>query len=363
MIYGDRIRQAREYSGFTQTELAKRVGVNQSAIAHLESDRNIPTEDLLTAIAEQTGFMPPFFFKEPANDFPIGTLAFRARNSLTNRELNKAYQHANVLFEYVLKMAEKFHVPPVNLPEVNEDPAKAALITRETFGLSPNTPIRNMMLTIEKNGVFILALPIVLRKIDAFSTWANISRPVIVVSSGKPSDRTRFSIAHELGHLIMHRVKKGRIVEMENKANNFAAEFLLPEKAMRLEIHLPVTLTSMARLKPRWGVSIQALIRRSRDLDIITARQYRYLFEQLSQRGWRVNEPTNLDIPKEKPRLVQKMIEQLYENSNIIELMAKDVNLSKEKTVELINKHIEKEHMPILDYQATTEQIGNYTQN
>ena len=94
-----------------------------------------------------------------------------------------------------------------------------------------------------------------------------------------------------------------------------------------------------------------------------TSPPYRYLFEQLSQRGWRVNEPANLDIPKEKPRLIQKMIEQLYENSNIIELIAKDVNLSKEKAVELINEYMEKEHMPILDYEATTEQIGNYTQN
>ena len=56
MIYGDRIRQAREYCGLTQTELAKKVEVNQSAIAHLESGRNIPTEDLLTTIAEKTGF-------------------------------------------------------------------------------------------------------------------------------------------------------------------------------------------------------------------------------------------------------------------------------------------------------------------
>ena len=96
MIYGDRIRQAREYCGLTQTELAKRIGVNQSAIAHLESGRNIPTEDLLTAIAEHTGFMPPFFFKEPTNDFPTGTLALRARNSLTTREFNKAYQYATV---------------------------------------------------------------------------------------------------------------------------------------------------------------------------------------------------------------------------------------------------------------------------
>jgi Zn-dependent peptidase ImmA (M78 family)/DNA-binding XRE family transcriptional regulator len=354
MIYGDRIRQAREYCGLTQTELARKVGVNQSAIAHLESGRNIPTADLLVAIAEQTGFMTSFFEKESTYEFPLGTLVFRARNSLTAREINQAHQHANVLFEHVQKMAERFTIPDVKLPVTNEGSAQAAAITRVAFGISPDTPIRKLIITLEKNGVFVLALPIVLKKIDAFSTWAEIStkRPVIAISSGRPSDRIRFSVAHELGHLVMHKIATSRIAEMERDADKFAAEFLLPEKAMRYEVHSPVTLTSTARLKLRWGVSMQALIRRAGDLDIITDRQYRYLFEQLSQRGWRTKEPSNLDYPEEKPRLVVKMIEKLYGNVNAIDALSKDIGLSKRKTIELLQ-----------DYQVTAEQLQTYSRN
>jgi len=362
MIYGYRIKQAREYCGLTQSQLAEKVGVNQSAIAQLETGRKNPTDILITRIAERTGFNPSYFFKAPINDFPIGTLSFRARQSLSSNELNKAYQHANVLFEYAQKISTNFILPSINLPLLNCDPVKAALVTRQSFGLPSDTPIRNLMLTVEKNGVLLLVLPIVLSKIDAFSTWSNIL-PVIIVSTGKPSDRTRFSIAHELGHLVIHKARTKTIPEMEREADIFAAEFLLPEKAMRREIHLPITLSNIARLKPRWGVSIQALIRRARDLELITERQYRYLFEQLSQRGWRVKEPPNLDIPKEKPRLISKMINELYKDSSILESIAKDMNLSKENATELIKEYLETKSSQFIGYQTTFKQRHEYHHN
>src|ERR1700693_1826607 len=89
--------------------------------------------------------------------------------------------------------------------------------------------------------------------------------------------------------------------DQEKRAYTFAAELLMPEAAMRREITGPITLSSLAVLKPRWRVSIQALIRRAYDLHLIGDRQYRYLFEQLSAKGWRSKEPSNLDIPIEKP--------------------------------------------------------------
>lgn len=365
MIYGERIRQAREYCGLTQTELAKKVDVNQSAIAHIESGRNIPSEDLLNSIAEQMAFLPSFFKKEPVENFPIGSLSFRARQSLSARELNQAHQQASVLFEHIKKMSEQLNVPPLRLPRVNEGPIKAARITRVAFGLSPDVPIKKLTFTVEKNGVFILALPIVLKKMDAFSTWAELEteRPIIAISSGKSADRLRFSIAHELGHLVMHQVIRGRLSQAEKDADKFAAEFLLPEKAMQQEIHSPITLTSVARLKPRWGVSMQALIRRARNLGIVTDRQYRYLFERLSARGWRNREPSNLDVPEEKPQLVAKMIAQLYGTSNILESLASDMCLPVNRVMELVKEHILGGKLPFDSYQISPTQLQTYSRN
>ena len=117
-------------------------------------------------------------------------------------------------------------------------------------------------------------------------------------------------------------------LDQEKRAYAFAAELLMPEAAMHREITSPITLSSLAILKPRWRVSIQALIRRAYDLQLVPQRQYRYLFEQLSAKGWRTKEPSNLDVPIEKPRALRQMAELIYGQSIDYERMAADMHLS-----------------------------------
>jgi Zn-dependent peptidase ImmA (M78 family) len=102
----------------------------------------------------------------------------------------------------------------------------------------------------------------------------------------------------------------------------------MPETAMRREITSPITLSSIAVLKPRWRVSVQALIRRAYDLHLASERQYRYLFEQLAIKGWRTKEPSNLDIPVEKPRGLRQMAELVYGRPIDYERMAADTHFS-----------------------------------
>ena len=89
----------------------------------------------------------------------------------------------------------------------------------------------------------------------------------------------------------------------------------MPEEAMRREIKDAPSLMDLAALKPRWGVSIQALIVRAFDLGYLTDRQYRYFFEQISKMGWRKSEPKEFDIKSEKPRLLSKLAEVAYGSS------------------------------------------------
>src|SRR5262245_21838168 len=139
-------------------------------------------------------------------------------------------------------------------------------------------------------------------------------------------ERLRFSIAHEVGHLVLKHIGKYR-PEEERAAYQFAAELSMPRHAMRTEIVSPVTLSAIASLKPRWRVSIQALVRRAFDLSIISDRQYRYLFEQIGSKGWRTREPSNLDVPPEKPRSLRQMAELVYGNPIHYEKLATDAHL------------------------------------
>lgn len=313
-ISGDRVRQAREFAGLTQAGLAERIGLTQAAISQLETGQKQPSDEVATRIAFATGFPIGFFTQIESFDFPLGSLIFRARTSLTATERSRAHRLAQVAFEVAAKLAQRVHQLTVRLPTKTEDPTSAATLARSGMGLSPDTPIPHLTNVLERNGVLILALPTSIAALDAFSSWAGQDPrwPVIAFVSGKLGDRLRFSIAHELGHLVMHQSPRGSFAELERDANRFAAEFLLPDQAMRQEITTPITLSSLTKLKRRWLVSTQVLIRRAYDLEIATERQYRYLMQQLSHRGWRIREPEEFDIPIEKPRLLLKMAEVLY---------------------------------------------------
>ena len=335
VIFGERIRQAREACGFTQTELAKRVGIKQAAIAQFENEQTSPTIETLEAIAKETKFLPSFFKQPPIGDFPIGSLCFRARNSISKKEEYQAYQYAKTMFELIIKSASIIKLPKPRLPILKEKPVTAARVSRVALGLSPDNPIKNLTRTLEKNGVIILKLLMLLPKLDAFSTWTEIKfeYPVIAIIPGHTADRIRFSIAHELGHLIMHRTIRGQLKVLEKDANIFAAELLLPEVAMRDELQPPITLSRLAKLKARWGVSMKVLINRAWSLSVISDRQRSYLFEQMSVRGWRKREPTNLDILPETPITYRKIIELAYENP---EQYAADMHLTTERAQDII---------------------------
>jgi len=335
IINGDRIKQARELNGLTQSELAKLVGCNQSAIAHFENNRTAPSEEVLIKIADATNVLPEFFEKLSVSGFSLGTLSYRSRNSLTKKEESKAYQYAITMYEQIKMLSSRLRLPTLRFPRLSEKPSLSARVTRVSLGLEPDKPISNLINAFENNGGIVLITPFSLPNIDAFSHWGDldIERPIIFISSGIPGDRLRFSVAHEMGHLVMHTAPMGKISSMEKEANVFAAELLMPGETIRNELTLPMTLTSIAQLKPKWGVSMQALIYRAHELKIITDRQYRYLFEQLSAKGWRTKEPSNLDIPIEAPQAFVKMVQSVYRNT---ELYADDIKFKPSLARELI---------------------------
>ncbi len=314
-INGLRVKQARELRKFTQTELARRVGVVQSTIAKMEVNVREWPDELVEAIAFQTGFHVSFFQQGIGPEFPLGSLLFRCRATLAGTEKASLRQMAMLEFEIAERLSAKVKPLPLHLPSFNgEDPKVAARVTRTTLGLSPDEPIANLINKLERNGVFVLALPETHEKFDAFSLWSDTDprRPIMAVGSGKSGDRLRLSCAHECAHLVLHKSPRGNLADIEKEAQSFAAEFLLPEEAMRREIKRSPSLTDLAKLKPRWGVSIQALIYRAYNLELLTERQYRYMFEQVSRMKLRKKEPENLEIKPEKPRLFRKLAELSY---------------------------------------------------
>ena len=267
-----------------------------------------------SALPLQHRFPASFFRLPSAPEFPLGSLLFRRRDSLASDERDQLRQVARLAYEIFDQMASRFKAIDARIPRLSgEYPREAAGLARAAMGLSPDTPITNLINRLERNGVFVLLLPLTGKRADGFSVWADTDprRPVIVLTGGWPGDRQRFSVAHELGHLVLHQTPNGTPSGMDAEAEEFASEFLLPSEALRQDLSgSAVTLTLLAQLKSKWGASMQAIARQAQALGIITEGQRKYIEKQMGLRGWIREEPVKLD--PEKPRLFRKMAESIY---------------------------------------------------
>ena len=337
MNSGDRLKLARELRALTQKSLADSLGVTQPAISAIESGRLEPSDELVAVASLKLGLPVSFFRQQTPTAFPSGSLVlYRARSSLAVWEEKQARRFAQVMFECTMNVAKGFRLTSPRIPQVSDPPETAADITRDALGISPDEPIPHIVRALERSGVTVLALPVSPKRMDAFSVWAGegSSNPVVALMTGRPGDRLRWSTAHEIGHLVLHRSIRGSVADVEAEANAFASQFLTPEAAIQEELAPALTLNELARLKARWGVSMQALIMRAAGLEIITERQKKYLFMRISKAGWRTREP--VEIPIERPVAFLQMTESSFGTPIDARLVARELNISEQLLIDFL---------------------------
>ncbi len=313
MINGLRLKQVRELLGLTQGELALELAITQSAVAYLEGGYLQPSQESLLSICKYTGFPQSFFEDIEVTAFPYGSLLYRSRKSVDASEKTKANRYGQFMFEVAEKLSQKLRSHQFTLPKGRIDAITAARITRSNLGYTPDHPIDDLIYDLERNGLFIFKSPILFPKVDAFSVWAghDNKKPVIVLTGDSYADRIRFSVAHELGHLILHSGLFGDIQEFEHEADIFAAELLMPEEIMSSIVVEPFTINKAARIKAKWKVSISAIVKRAHDLQLISDNTYKSLFVQISQQKKKLQALSSSEIP-ERPRSLRGMAEAIY---------------------------------------------------
>src|SRR5207253_274668 len=154
-------------------------------------------------------------------------------------------------------------------------PEEIAQLVRSAW-MIPMGPVQNMTEAIENAGGIVVRMDFQTRQADALSEWIPGFPPLFLVNSdpGIPGDRLRLTLAHEVAHAVMHRYPNP---EMEDQANSFAAEFLMPRRQIRASLY-NLTLAKLVQLKRIWKVSMAALIHRAFELKTITEAQRKYLY-------------------------------------------------------------------------------------
>lgn len=329
--------------GMTQAELAHRVLTTQDRVSRIEKDEARCDAELEQMLAVELGVTSDCLRRAPAAPLQALSPQFRARSRVSQRDRSVALEWANLVNEEYQRLTETAAALPTRLSrEDGEGPADAARRVRHLLGFNQREPLPYLVLAVERLGVRVLGLPITLSTMDGFSAWHG-DTPIIGLMTGVPADRVRFTVAHELGHLVLHRPgQAGR--EIEAEADAFAAELLTPRDSIVTALPSNPTLNSLTMVKTRWGVSVKALVRRARELGVIDADRSLSLYKQLSKRGWNRQEPGF--VPEEKPRGFRKLAEIAYGAGPNTERLAQDAGWSEELALTVLRQYARSDELP-----------------
>lgn len=348
MIYGTRLRQAREMVLMTQAEVSRETQIAQAHLSRAERDAYDLGPDRLALLAAHLEFPTEFFTTAPSVDFGQRPVHFRSQASMSMKQADQATRTGEVIVEAMMKLEEEFEGPRLRLPDAQDQPAAAAAAMRAALNVGPADPIVGLPILLERIGVTVVGLPLHAQRRDAYSLWLD-DRPIIALMDTEAGDRQTWSTAHEVGHLLLHRgVPAHR--DIESSADEFATHFLTPPQALDREMPARPTMSDFALLKRRWGVSIAALIRMARRLDRLSAAQYTSLFKQMSARGERLRERTF--IAPVKPRGMRAMAELAYGVAPASALAA-DNNWSVLFAERVLDRHARADELPLRGVRAS----------
>jgi Zn-dependent peptidase ImmA (M78 family)/transcriptional regulator with XRE-family HTH domain len=331
-----RLIVARQRRGLTKKALAAKIGVTPPAITYLEEGKTQPSPHSLHSLANELGFSIDFFFAPDVPDIDPLAVSFRSRRSASAMLCYKTVAAGKLASSIVSPAINaRFELPTLEVPDLSgEPPDVAARLLRNEWGLG-NGPVTNMVHLLESRGVEVYWIDEESPSVDAVSFWSD-GKPFVLLSSRTSGDRDRFNAAHELAHLVLHRhasVVDGR--EIEDEAQEFAANFLLPTTTFKQECpRLPV-LEDFYPLKMRWGVSIQAMVRRGRDIGRFTSWQYECACKAISREGWRGRGKEAVSLPREESAVHTQVFGSLTQNGVTPYEFAKQVQLPEADLIEL----------------------------
>ena len=341
-MIGQRLKISRSASGLSLRDLQAKIvnRVTAQAIGKYERNQSMPSSGVLIALADALGVSVDYLVGDP--EMVLEAVEFRKKKITSKREESQVEAMVLHLLERYLLVEELLDLPSVEWQSPREAPYpvvrdvseadRAAQSLRDHWGLG-NDPIPNSVELLEEQGIKVLAVD--LANIDGLTAWVRRagkgSVPVIVMNRNDWRERQRFTLAHELGHVVMDVASR---LDEEKAAHRFAGAFLMPANALWGEIgkhRTSISLGELFELKQIFGTSVQAITDRGKDLGIFSEALSRRLFNLFDRFGWRqppYHEPFSNkgDEPKRFERLTfRALAEAAISESKAAELLGVSV--------------------------------------
>ncbi|WP_162011079.1 helix-turn-helix domain-containing protein [Streptococcus sp. S784/96/1] len=324
-----KLTKARIARGLTKKELAERTGISRQMISNYELGKTYPGASKLLTIVSELDFPYTYFTSETRN-FYEGATFFRSQSAATKRARDMQAVRLEFQKEIYDLLSQYVNFPELTLPDIlmkniyeitNEDIEEKAKELRSLWGLGKDLPISNLIEAAEVNGIVVVESNMSDDKLDAVSEWIEDRPFIMLTDNGESAVRRRFNVAHELGHILLHgdieSIHDYTSQELKNiiekQANYFASCLLLPENGF-LKSLLSTNLEFYIELKKYWKVSIQSMIMRTYQLELINDDQKLYLFKKIGFNKWKRREPLDNELTPEKPNLYHKVFDLIVKN-------------------------------------------------
>ncbi|MFI8633582.1 ImmA/IrrE family metallo-endopeptidase [Microbacterium sp. NPDC077663] len=241
----------------------------------------------------------------------------------------KALAISTLLWELTFALERYVRLPETDLPTIERgtSPSAAASILRTHWQI-PDGPVKHLVATAESHGVVVATRPVSeVESVDAFAVTI-VERPIVITTPRRSANvfRHRFSIAHELGHLLLHAESPEQSAAIEREADQFAAAFLTPAVAMEAALPQRLDLAALDRIGRTWGVSPHSLVRRMVELRRVTESSARRAFQRLAISNDLAADPTN-SYPGEVPSLLKRAAELAGDHGVTVPALAEALRL------------------------------------
>lgn len=307
------LRVARQRLGFSQGEAAEKLFIPQVTLSRYETGVAIPNDDFIARVS-MVYDLPISFFRQTDSVFgaPVSVHPmWRKKHDVSVREIDSIVAELNVRALHLRRLLEaveytpQSNIPRLDLDDYQGDIERVAALVRAHW-LLPSGPIENLTAAVERAGAFVIHSSMSGSSVSGVTISVPGLLPMIVLNSEQPADRLRFTLAHELGHLVMHRFPTP---EMESEANEFASALLMPKSEITIALRgRRMEMATLAALKPEWRVSMQAILYRAQSLGLVEKEKAAWLWRKFAIERMKLREPPSLDFSPEIPGVVTRMV-------------------------------------------------------
>ena len=315
-MIGQRLYRARKAAGLSLRDLGARVGLTHAAIKKYEDEQATPPSTTLLKLARALNVRTEYFFRPET--VTLDRIEYRKRSTLPKKRIETIEHEVIDQIERRIELENLFPSPPIvpftpvrELPELVSNLAQiedAAEAVRKAWDLGYN-PIPDLIDVLETHGIRVFMIDANADpKFDGLAASVN-QMPIIVVGSNWPGDRQRFTLAHELGHLMLGDQLADDINE-EIACNRFAGAFLIPRQSVTQELGAHrnyIEPKELALLKEEFGLSMAGILYRARDLGIISPAWRDNQAKLFRIKGWHLTEPGK-PYPPEKAHVFEQLI-------------------------------------------------------